>query len=90
MESRFSELNRSLDLAASQAPYKTIEYYQAVDQKSGIQARKESVGLLIGQVVAKPKRWETNPIDSFYLSAAEPSQSDLSEYQETSSDSGSA
>ena len=82
MESRFSSINRSLDQAASLAPYKTIEYYQAVDAKGEIQARKEPVGQLIGKLVAKPKRWVSNPLQSFYSPAQSPKEVDLAEANE--------
>ena len=35
----------------------------------------------IGQLVAKPKRWVTNPLDAFFSFATEPEESDLIEYQ---------
>ena len=44
LQKRIASINTNLDRAASEAPYKTIEYYQAVDKKGNLQARKEPVG----------------------------------------------
>lgn len=65
---RLNAINEKLDTAASKAPYKTVAYYNAVEEKAGLQARKEPVGQLISSIVTKPKSWAANPISAFIKS----------------------
>ncbi|NDV19963.1 putative sulfate exporter family transporter [Pseudodesulfovibrio sp. JC047] len=69
LESRLTTINAKLDLAASEAPFKTIDYYTAVEEKAGIQARREPLGRKIASYVARPKRWDFNPLTAFVRSA---------------------
>lgn len=80
LEARLDTINKSLDVAASKAPYKTIEYYKSVDEKGNLQARKEDVGKIIGQVVSKPKRWRNNPLDAFFGPASSPNAADITAF----------
>jgi len=84
LDKRLAAINKSLDIAASKAPYKTIEYYKAIDEKSALQARKEPLGKFIGQLVAKPKRWENNPLDSFFGSATSVDETDVKAFESAS------
>lgn len=81
LEKRITTINENLDTAASKAPYKTVEYYLAVDEKESLQARKEPVGKFISQIVAKPKRWNTNPLDAFFSFPSTPEEADIKDYE---------
>ena len=81
LQIRIATINDNLDIAASKAPYKTMEYYLAVDEKESLQARKEPLGKQIGQLVAKPKRWVTNPLDAFFSFPSSPEKSANEEYE---------
>ena len=81
LENRIATINEKLDIAASKAPYKTLEYYLAVDEKESLQARTEPVGKFIGQLVAKPKRWVTNPLDAFFSLPSNPEEADIKDYE---------
>jgi len=68
LEDRVNKINETLDLAASKAPYKTIEYYRAVEEKSKLQARNEPLGKIITGLITKPKSWSSNPLVGFFRS----------------------
>ncbi|QJB55789.1 putative sulfate exporter family transporter [Pseudodesulfovibrio sp. zrk46] len=65
---RLDELNARMDTASSEAPYRTIEYYDAAEEKAGIQARREPVGSMITDLVTTPKSWTVNPLAGFFRS----------------------
>ncbi len=49
---------------------KTVEYYQAIDEKKSVKASSQGFAKKISGFFAKPGAWTNNPIDSFYLSQA--------------------
>ena len=51
-----------------------------MDEKGNLQARKEDVGKIIGQVVSKPKRWRNNPLDAFFGPASSPNAADITAF----------
>lgn len=81
LEEKIATLNKRLDQAASQAPYKTMDYYLAVEEKRNLQARKEPVGKMVQGLVAKPNSWTNNPLDAFFLTSSTPRESDIEAHQ---------
>ena len=59
--------NAEMDRASSDAPFKTVAWYQANDAKKKIKASSQSYAKTIGRWVAKPHSWKTNPVDAFYM-----------------------
>ncbi len=49
---------------------KTIAWYKLSDGKKKAEARKVSAGKWLSKFSGKPKKWSTNPADSFYMGEA--------------------
>jgi uncharacterized membrane protein YadS len=59
--------NAILKAESSKAPFKTIEWYQAVAAKSKLKATDTHIAKQIKSITSKPHGWKTNPLDAFYL-----------------------
>lgn len=56
----------------ARAPFKTIAWYGAADEKSKLRASSGSeIGKFIGHWTKKPGSWSDNPLDSFVRSSAQ-------------------
>ena len=70
MNAKIDKANAVLKIESERAPFKTIEWYQAVDAKKKLKATGSSIGKSIKTFTNKPHGWKTNPLDSFYRSSA--------------------
>ncbi len=68
MSQKIQQANQILIAESSKAPFKTIGWYQAVDAKQELKATNSSIGKKIQAFTAKPHKWNSNPLDAFYLS----------------------
>lgn len=70
--------NIKLEAAASSAPYRTVEWHQAVDTKSKLKAADSETGKAIKKFISKPHGWNTNPLDTFYMSSEKAEEKKIS------------
>ncbi len=68
MEQKIQEANAVLEAESARAPFKTIEYHNAVDAKKKLKANSSDIGKAIKSFTAKPHTWTTNPVTSFFYS----------------------
>ena len=68
LQKKIHKANATMDAEAAKAPFKTIAYYEAQDDKGGLRARNSSVGKAIATFFSQPQKWATNPVDAFFLS----------------------
>jgi len=71
MSEKIAQANATLEAESERAPFKTIEWYQAVEAKKKLKATSSPIGKSIKTFTAKPHGWTTNPLDAFYRSEAE-------------------
>ena len=64
---KFDKYNAIMETESAK-PFKTIEYYEAQDAKKKLRARDSAAGKNISWLLARPGKWETNPMDAFLLS----------------------
>ena len=69
VKAKITEANATLTQESERAPFKTIEWYSAVDAKKKLKATSSPVGKAIKKFTSKPHKWSGNPISAFYLSA---------------------
>lgn len=55
----------------ARAPFKTLAWHEANTKKDGVQGRRNEAGKFFDTYLETPKRWNTNFLESFYLSADE-------------------
>jgi len=53
------------------APFATIEQIKAQDKLDSIRARDHGLGPAMSNLIQRPKRWETSPVQSFYMSESQ-------------------
>lgn len=61
-----SDSNTTLLNEAKRAPFRTVEWYLALDKKSSLKATSSDVGKFIKDLTSMPKSWSSNPIDAIY------------------------
>ena len=66
MEDIIKNANSVLKEESAKAPFKTIAWFSAMDQKAKLKATDASIGKKIKTFTAKPHSWTNNPIDSFF------------------------
>ncbi|MFH1914291.1 MAG: putative sulfate exporter family transporter [Pseudomonadota bacterium] len=67
MREKFAEANAIMEAEAAKAPFKTVAWYEAQTAKERIKARDGSTAKSLSALLAKPKKWSTNPLDSLIL-----------------------
>ncbi|MBA2882725.1 putative membrane protein YadS [Desulfosalsimonas propionicica] len=67
MDQTISRANATLEEQADRAPFKTIEWFQAMDAKSKLKATSSSIGNTIKEFTSKPHGWSGNPVHAFYM-----------------------
>ena len=53
------------------APFKTTFWYQSIDDQQKIKGSNTPIGKILKRISSKPAKWETNPLEAFYLSDIE-------------------
>lgn len=71
MDESISGANSTLNMESEKAPFKTIAWYQAVDEKRGLKAASSDIGKKVKKFTNKPQGWSLNPLNAFYLSRSE-------------------
>ncbi len=66
MEDIIKRANTVLKEESDRAPFKTIAWYSAMDEKEKLKAVDSPVGKKIKTFTGKPHGWTTNPLDSFF------------------------
>jgi len=59
--------NKTLEAESSISPFRTLEWYQAVDIKSNLKASKSNAEKAIKSFTAKPHSWSSNPFEAFFM-----------------------
>ncbi len=67
IDSRFNTLNSAMKSEAESAPFKTIEWHEANDEKKSIKATSGPFAKKIASWLKTPHGWTNNPIDAFVL-----------------------
>ncbi|MBZ2172480.1 YeiH family protein [Nitratidesulfovibrio sp. SRB-5] len=68
---KIDKANAVMAAEAQRAPFKTIAWYKAQDDKSRIRARDSAMGKAIAGIMKTPQGWVSNPMDSLVLSKAD-------------------
>ncbi|WP_272700593.1 YeiH family protein [Desulfovibrio sp. Fe33] len=66
MNEKFIQANAIMEQEAARAPFKTVAWYEAQTAKEKIKAKNQPIGKTIAALMAQPKSWSTNPLNSFY------------------------
>ncbi|MGL5000423.1 MAG: YeiH family protein [Cetobacterium sp.] len=61
--------NDIMKLEGEKAPFKTVRWHEAQFDKNSLVV-KNTTSERVKEILGKPKKWTTNPIESFYLSKA--------------------
>ncbi len=64
------EYEAVIEREEARAPFATIEQIRAQDAMDAIRARDHGLGPLLGDLIRRPRGWDDNPVDAFYLSEA--------------------
>ena len=67
MHQNISKANSALEAEAARAPFKTIEWYKAVDSKNKIKATSGSYSKKITAFLSKPHGWTGNLVTAFVM-----------------------
>ncbi len=70
VQAKIDAANIVLKAEAAKAPFKTVEWYKAVDQKEKLKASDSKIAKKIEKFTSKPMGWKINPLEAFYLSSA--------------------
>jgi len=65
MRAKIDEANTTLAAESARAPFKTVEWYKAVDAKKKLKATSSPIGKTIKNFTSKPRGWKSNPIGAF-------------------------
>jgi len=65
MRAKIDEANTTLAAESTRAPFKTVEWYKAVDAKKKLKATSSPIGKTIKSFTSKPRGWKSNPIGAF-------------------------
>jgi uncharacterized integral membrane protein (TIGR00698 family) len=71
MDAKLTSAEATKVAEEARAPFQTVEWHQANDTITGMQARREPHGRTIARWLATPERWRNNPVRSLYLSEEE-------------------
>ena len=85
LEQKIGQYNAIMEQEAQSAPFKTLAWHQANMEKKAIKAKNEPLAKEISSYLSKPKKWEDNPIQAFYMSeeqAKAKSEAALPKYEE--------
>ncbi len=67
MQTNIAAAEKTMQVEAAKAPFKTIEWFKANDAKRKIKANSSSIGKKIKTFMSKPHKWKTNPVDAFIM-----------------------
>ncbi len=65
---KVDKANAVMAAEAERAPFKTLAYYKAQDDKGKLKAMDSATGKSIGAFLKAPGGWTSNPLESFVLS----------------------
>ncbi len=65
---KVAKQNQIMKAEAERAPFKTLEFYKAQDDKKKINSRGSDAAKQISWLLARPGKWSDNPLDSFMTS----------------------
>lgn len=71
MDSKIAAANSTLKSESKKAPFKTVEWYQAVDAKQNLKATGNDFAKSISSFIAVPHSWTQNPLDAFFMTKGE-------------------
>jgi len=66
-DEKIAKANAILQTESDKAPFKTIEWYKAVDLKKSLKATSSPIGQKIKEFTNKPHGWNLNPLDAFFM-----------------------
>ena len=65
---QLAEHEAVVEYEEERAPFATIEQIKAQDELDSIRARDHGLGPAMGWLIQRPKGWDDNPIEAFYMS----------------------
>jgi len=65
MRAKIDEANTTLATESARAPFKTVEWYKAVDAKKKLKATSSPIGKTIKSFTSKPRGWKSSPVGAF-------------------------
>ncbi len=68
MEKTIEQANETMKEESRRAPFKTVEWFLANDEKEGIKATQTQTGSFLKTLTGKPRSWKKNPLHSLFLS----------------------
>jgi uncharacterized integral membrane protein (TIGR00698 family) len=68
MDAKLAKAEAMMAAEDARAPFQTVEWHQANDTASGMQARSEPHGKTIAKWLSTPARWTDNPLTAIYMS----------------------
>jgi uncharacterized membrane protein YadS len=71
MEKKIESANAILKAESERAPFKTVAWHEANDEKGKLRGDSEKLPKLIGTYLARPHGWNTNPIEAFIMTKEE-------------------
>lgn len=71
IEKKASEANQSQAFEENRAPFKTLDWHKAQDDKSRLTATRSSFGQFISYWTKRPGGWKNNPLDSLIQTEAQ-------------------
>ena len=65
---KVAKQNAIMKAETEKAPFRTMEFYKAQDDKKKINSRGSDAAKTVSWLLARPGGWSSNPLDSFYYS----------------------
>lgn len=65
---KVAKQNRIMEAESKRAPFRTIEFYTAQDDKKKINSRGSAAAKSVSWLLARPAKWSSNPLDAFFVS----------------------
>ena len=69
VKAKIDKANATLTAESERAPFKTVQWYKALDDKKKLKGTNSTIGKALKKFTSKPKKWKGNPLSAFYLSA---------------------
>ena len=68
---KIAAVKQTQEAELARAPFKTVAWYKAQDEKGALKASSSPFGKFISHWTKKPGSWKSNPVDSFIMTEAQ-------------------
>ncbi|WP_027182862.1 YeiH family protein [Desulfovibrio inopinatus] len=69
MDEVFTKSNAIMETEAARAPFKTVQWYEALQTKEKIKGTSSPIAKTVHNFMSHPGKWKSDPMDSLYMSA---------------------